>query len=153
MIKTIEDLFKYINTEDQIILMQKNYKFTSPLIIGNTSKIIGNSCELSGLLLICNDIIIENVTFSNSEDIINIRSDSKIKFNKCTFIGNNTNTAIILEPHSNSSVSLKQCTFSRFVSVISVNENNYLPLLKNCIFQFCTLAIDKIVSNSYINVN
>ncbi|AWK52007.1 hypothetical protein DIC82_13740 [Clostridium beijerinckii] len=151
MIENIDDLVKNINNEDNIILTPKNYEFTSPLIIGNTSKIIGNGCKLIGPILICNDVTIINVTFLSLEHIINIRCGSKVKFIACTFIGNDRNIAISLESQSNSSISLIDCKFSNFVTALSINENNSLNLLKNCLFQFCTVAIDNIVAGSFVN--
>ncbi|SFD41985.1 right-handed parallel beta-helix repeat-containing protein [Clostridium uliginosum] len=153
MIQNVNDLINNINKQEKISLVANKYIFTSLLIIGNTSNIIGNGSTLMGPILICTDVIISNITFSNFENIISITSDCSVTFNDCTFLGNNENTAITLEKEFNSSINLENCMFSNFLSGISINENNTLSLLKNCSFQFCTTAIDKVVSNSSIKIS
>ncbi|MCS6132437.1 hypothetical protein DWV13_12515 [Clostridium botulinum] len=153
MIQNSTDLIKHINIEETISLTPEIYALKSPLIIGNTFEILGNGSTLVGPILICTDIIISDITFSNTDNIIRLTSDCSVVFKNCTFLGNNKNSAIILENHSKSILSLKNCIFHNFFSAISVNEDNTLDLLQDCLFEFCNVAINNVVKNSIINIH
>lgn len=147
MVIDYDDLLNKINIENEIKLYSTQYVLSTPLIITNTRGITGGeSSKIIGQLIIHNNIIIKNVTFINNEydKTIIIKDNCRVNFKNCTFIGYSSNAGIYVEPYSNCELILQSCTFSNLSSAISINESNTLSFVKDCIFQFCKIAIDNV---------
>ncbi|MEG0297485.1 MAG: hypothetical protein RR620_12270 [Clostridium sp.] len=112
-----------------------------PLIINNSANIYGHKTEIKGKVIISEEVIINEVIFSNDEDyIVLIESDSKIIFNNCEFIGSNNIGVFIIEGIK-CNVEFNECVFRNLNICIKSSEDISCLKVKKSRFSFCNKGI------------